>query len=321
MTTVGQQLLTPEEGWQRIDDANSLISYSSNWVVSAHSLYTDGAARYCNADGEYARFNFIGTKLRIIGGTSDGAYNRTCTIYVDDVAYTFCNYYAANNHDSLCFEITGLPNVEHSVKIVNTLTGQGSYLNLDSIDIDATGTILPYNPNPDSNPAIGGPLNLTAGTGDSQVTLSWSAVTGATGYNVKRSTTAGGPYTTVGSNVAGVIHVDTGLTNGTTYYYVVTALNGTNESGNSNEASATPVAGTVTPPTPTGNALLRVTMIDSSEREYRLSTAEIDGFVNWYTRTIGTGISCYALNDIVDNSKEYLAFEKIISFKVIPLAQ
>lgn len=66
------------------------------------------------------------------------------------------------------------------------------------------------------------------------------------------------------------------------------------------------------------NALLRVTMLDSSEREYRLPTNEIDGFVNWYTRTIGTGISCYALNDIVDNSKEYLSFEKIISFKVIP---
>lgn len=75
------------------------------------------------------------------------------------------------------------------------------------------------------------------------------------------------------------------------------------------------------PPTPADNALLRVTMNDSSEREYRLSSAEFDGFVNWYTRTIGTGISCYALNDIIDNSKEYLSFEKIISFKVIPLTK
>jgi len=169
------------------------------------------------------------------------------------------------------------------------------------------------------NVTISAPTNLTATAGDTKVNLSWTAVAGATGYNVKRSTIAGGPYTTVESNVSGTSYIDTSVTNGTTYYYVVTAITVDGESGNSNEASATPVAGSVTPPTPTGNALLRVTMIDSSEREYRLSTAEIDGFVNWYTRTIGTGISCYALNDIVDNSKEYLAFEKIISFKVIPL--
>ncbi|GMB00076.1 hypothetical protein [Pelosinus sp. IPA-1] len=55
-------------------------------------------------------------------------------------------------------------------------------------------------------------------------------------------------------------------------------------------------------------------MIDSSEREYRVSTAIINSFINWYTRTIGTGISYYAINDIVDDSKEYLSFDKIISF-------
>jgi len=96
----------------------------------------------------------------------------------------------------------------------------------------------------------------------------------------------------------------------------VTAITADGESTNSNEASATPQE-VVIPPT-TGNVLLRVTMIDSSEREYRISQNENDGFVNWYTRTIGTGVSCYAINDIVDSSKEYLAFEKIISFKVIP---
>lgn len=66
-------------------------------------------------------------------------------------------------------------------------------------------------------------------------------------------------------------------------------------------------------------ALLRITMNDSSEREYRLSTTEIESFIKWYDRTVGTGNTCYAFDDIVDLSKEYLSFEKIISFKVIPL--
>ncbi|SHI66023.1 LamG-like jellyroll fold domain-containing protein [Propionispora hippei] len=161
------------------------------------------------------------------------------------------------------------------------------------------------------------PTNLTATPGDSQVTLNWEAITGATGYNLKRSTTAGGPYETIATNVAGTSCVDTNVVNGTTYYYVVTAINADGESANSNEALATPQA-EENPPS-SGKALLRVTMIDSSEREYRLDRTEIDGFVNWYIRTIGTGISCYSVNDIVDGSKEYLAFEKIISFKVIPL--
>ena len=158
------------------------------------------------------------------------------------------------------------------------------------------------------------PTNLTATEGDSKVTLSWNAVTGATGYNVKRSTTAGGPYTTIATNVKGTSYVDNTVTNGTTYYYVITAVDDSgNESTNSNEAFATPVA--------SSKAILQVTMIDSSEREYRVSTAVIDGFINWYTRTIGTGVSCYAIDDIVDDSKEYLSFEKIISFKVIPLTK
>lgn len=164
---------------------------------------------------------------------------------------------------------------------------------------------------------IDAPTNLTATSGDSQVTLSWSAVTGATGYNVKRSTTAGGPYTTIATNVAGTSYLDTTVTNGTTYYYVVTAVDSSNnESANSNEASATPQA-------PSSHGLLRVTMNDSSEREYQLSTTEIDGFINWVKDHASTDSNCYMLNkiEVLQNSKEYLMFEKIISFEVMELTK
>lgn len=67
------------------------------------------------------------------------------------------------------------------------------------------------------------------------------------------------------------------------------------------------------------NAILRVTMIDSSEREYKLPKSDIDAFVTWFTRTVGTGTSVYVLNKMT-SSKEYLAFDKIISFEVIPVA-
>src|SRR6185369_8160558 len=86
------------------------------------------------------------------------------------------------------------------------------------------------------------PTNLQATAGNAQVQLSWNASSGATSYNVKRSITSGGPYTTIASPAAAA-YTDTGATNGTTYFYVVTAVNGGGESGNSTQVSATPSAG------------------------------------------------------------------------------
>jgi len=63
-----------------------------------------------------------------------------------------------------------------------------------------------------------------------------------TGYNLKRSIVSGGSYTTIGVNLAGLAYTDTDLTNGTTYYYIVSATNSFGESANSTEASAQPVS-------------------------------------------------------------------------------
>jgi subtilisin family serine protease len=85
------------------------------------------------------------------------------------------------------------------------------------------------------------PEGLVALAGDAQVTLSWMPAGGATGYRVKRSLTQGGPYAVVGTT-SDTDHVDGGLANGVTYYYVVSAVNSAGESDDSAEASATPTA-------------------------------------------------------------------------------
>jgi hypothetical protein len=91
-------------------------------------------------------------------------------------------------------------------------------------------------------PKISAPINLNAKPDNAKVDLSWDAVTNSTGYNVKRSITVGGPYTTIASNITGTKYSDATVANGTTYYYVVSAINAGGESLNSNEASATPTA-------------------------------------------------------------------------------
>ncbi len=71
--------------------------------------------------------------------------------------------------------------------------------------------------------------------------ISWTASSGATSYSISRSTTSGGPYSTVGSSATSPFS-NTGLTCNTTYYYVVSASNGSCSSGNSAQASVTTAA-------------------------------------------------------------------------------
>jgi hypothetical protein len=101
-----------------------------------------------------------------------------------------------------------------------------------------------------TNPAAPVPTGLTATAGDAVVTLTWTASTGATGYNVKRATTSGGPYTKLASPTSAA-YTDTAVTDGTTYYYVVSALNAAGESADSAQASATPKAPSEPPAVPT----------------------------------------------------------------------
>jgi autotransporter-associated beta strand protein len=84
------------------------------------------------------------------------------------------------------------------------------------------------------------PTGLAAAEGSAQVTLTWNGAAGVTGFNVKRATTSGGAYTQIATNLSAAFYVDTNVLNYTTYYYVVTAINATGESGNSSEVSATP---------------------------------------------------------------------------------
>jgi Legume lectin domain/Fibronectin type III domain len=102
------------------------------------------------------------------------------------------------------------------------------------------------------------PSGLSATAGNAVVSLSWTAPTGAQTYNVYRGT-ASGQETILTTGVTTTSYSDSTVTNGTTYYYTVTAVNANttivpvvpSESAQSSEVSATPHV-VVAPPAPTG---------------------------------------------------------------------
>ena len=119
------------------------------------------------------------------------------------------------------------------------LTGDGGKMFKGQISLTTTRPTQPMLP----LVIPSAPTGLTAAIGNGQVTLNWAAVTGAAdvlSYNVQRSTTNDGTYTTIATNVGLVSFTDANVSNGTTYYYAVSAANSLGESSNSAPASIVP---------------------------------------------------------------------------------
>ena len=85
------------------------------------------------------------------------------------------------------------------------------------------------------------PVGLIGVGGDRVVQLSWEPSPGATSYTLRRRTTAdSGSYSTIASGITSTTYTDLNRTNGTRYYYVVAAVDGSGTSANSQQARTVP---------------------------------------------------------------------------------
>lgn len=161
------------------------------------------------------------------------------------------------------------------------------------------------------------PTNLVALGEQNQITLSWNEVQGASSYALKRSTTSGGTYSEIANSITSTSFIDTSVVNGITYYYIVTAINENGESENSNEVSAKLVDPIVCKST------IILTLTDSIDKEYKTTTDVINNFIDWYDgRLNGSGKGYFIFNKYSEDEpyssrKEYIIFDKIISFEVM----
>ncbi len=147
------------------------------------------------------------------------------------------------------FAVTGGMNKATVREFMATANGSGQiiiqYINIPGKDNAKSSGI-------EILPLLAAPTGLTTTlTSNGQIKLSWAASTNATSYNVKQATVSGGAYTT-STNVTDLIYTNTGLINGTLYYFVVSAVNSFGESTNSAQVSARPVS-TASPQITFGN--------------------------------------------------------------------
>jgi fibronectin type 3 domain-containing protein len=143
---------------------------------------------------------------------------------------------ATVNGTTTTFTDTGLTNGKTYFYNVAASNGVGVSPDTNEVSVTpaATTTVPPA------------PAGLAATAGNGSVGLNWTASAGATSYSIYRGTAPNAEGATAVGTATSNSFTDTGLTNGTTYYYKVTASNSAGTSASSNEANATPTAGSGT---------------------------------------------------------------------------
>ena len=161
-------------------------------------------------------FEESATSYQVYRSTTPGGEGATALATVTSSSYTDS---AVTSGVTYYYEITALTGATASAR-------SSEY----SANTSGTGT------------APSAPTGLVATPGNGSVALTWTASAGATSYSIYRGTASGAEGTTPVGTSASNSFTDTGLTNGTTYYYKVTASNSAGTSAQSSEVSATPTA-------------------------------------------------------------------------------
>ncbi|GKU79353.1 hypothetical protein [Paenibacillus sp. L3-i20] len=299
---VNDVLASPEQGWKRVDltMATQNISYSGTWRNDTTSPGYTGKHNNNSIHGTAGstiKFDFTGSKIILRSWLASGKVN----VKIDNIDM---GTYTANGTAAygVIYANETLTNTRHSV-IVTHVTDTYT----DSIDIAESGEILPFE-------GVEAPLNLSAKPNNNTILLSWGQVENGT-YTIKRSTTPGGPYTTITEGINGLTYNDNKIEKGINYYYVVTAKVADKESTNSNEATAVL-------PVDLGRAILVITLVNGIEKEYDLSMSEVGAFINWYdAKDAGTGPAKYAFQKTWNvgpfkSRVEFVIFSKIVTFEV-----
>jgi hypothetical protein len=308
--TVGKALLQPETGWIRFDDRDSNINYVGTWTKATESGFFKSTFTRSKNENDSIQFNFTGTKLRLLG-IKYGGYTTNARVEIDGQEKGTFSQQLALVKCSLDFQIEGLQDIEHIVKI--TFKNDGFYL-LDAIDIGEGEMILPYKENIVSGISLDkSVLNILEG--DTNTVTAAVYPIGIQNKNIIWSIDDSSIATILTTGVTtNSTNIITGLKAGTTVLraktqdggYETTCTINVSSKANSN----------------VNNAMLTIYLSNQTQRQYDLSANELNAFLNWYdTRATGTGNVRYGFNKPVASSAftkrtEYVVYDNIVAFDI-----
>ncbi|ULO09799.1 Ig-like domain-containing protein [Paenibacillus sp. 19GGS1-52] len=255
----------------RADQANGPYAQINNSPLLTNS-YSDlnlqpGSTYYyqvsaVNTAGESLKSPFV--KLQVLYpapaqltavGTSASSIQLNWEAVVDsDQATVTYNVYRAVTEAGVYTQINLEPLLLNSYADQDLLAGTIYYYKIAAVHGQSISVLSPT-VTAITIPATPGGLR-SLGAGGNHITLAWNAVEGATGYNLYRSATGAGGFIKINTvTIHGTSFTDSTLNADTVYYYSLTAVNGSGESGYSEpvRSQTTTVPQVILPPeTPTG---------------------------------------------------------------------
>ncbi|MGA9669080.1 MAG: glycoside hydrolase family 44 protein [Terracidiphilus sp.] len=230
------------------------FDFATRWTVPANPSPTYLAMEmYRNYDGKLSTFGDTSVSATVANPDNLSAFAATrssdnaLTVMVINkqqgstpVTVSLANF--ANTGTALAYQVSSA--TQASITSLSSVTVANNAISATVPSQSITLFVIPAG-SVESAPTA--PTGLAATVGNGIVTLTWNAGGGATSYDVQRGAASGGPFTKIGTvtNPAPTSYTDTGLTNGTTYYYVVSGTNSVGTSPNSAPVAATPLV----PPT------------------------------------------------------------------------
>ncbi len=237
------QLRLNSSNWSNLNEANdysydgTMTAYGNNANVS---LYRNGTLIAGTEPSDSGQPQPPAAPTGLSATAGDGEVSLSWNASSDATSYTvkravtsggpYTNVAAAVGSTS--YTDSSVTNGTTYYYVVSASNSAGESANSAAVSATPQGNVDPQPP--------AAPTGLSATAGDGEVSLSWTASSDATSYTVKRAVTSSGPYTNVAAAVSNTSYTDSSVTNGTTYYYVVSASNDEGESPNSTEVSATP---------------------------------------------------------------------------------
>ncbi|MFC9540754.1 hypothetical protein ACFTQ7_12810 [Lysinibacillus sp. NPDC056959] len=147
--TVGEQLKEPEAGWKRYDDSDQAIIKTKYSVSNDQGSY-NGKYSYTPDNDKPILFDFTGDKIRIIvrKWNTSNYYAEKVELVIDGEVKQEFSIHGSTQSQTLIAEVTGLENKRHNA-IIRVAEGYSKGINLDAIDIDSNGELLPPQEEPE----------------------------------------------------------------------------------------------------------------------------------------------------------------------------